>query len=629
MSFLFGDSTPTPFQTNLLEDLRDAIDFATGVAAADQQVVTAGARADARRAGADAEAERMEGLVRAMLLAAAGANKGADGSPTATLAGDLATVISERHSAANTAVTAKLAEDIRAIDAATNASRAQYRVLLERYLLAREPPASTRTIRITLHGTDKEEARYQAELVGHSKINLDWTLEIAIPADSLWAKPLRVEKLADGLTIALPQKSGLIKKEVKKKKTKIDRYFITGVVDEGKIVRISLREGLDEQAGFDLAVDSDAVTIDATRTADPDDPSVGRFDIEKEDEEAVLTFARKVRDSVRELPRKRLVVATFDGKPFDGTDDAAQPHLIEIVVRLVKELAPAVNAIAGRSRTDDELILRRMLADGRREEIFLSKATLYEKIQVLDEAHRVLFTPLNLRKKGISGTMSAVRPEDDPPPSIRSEVPPLHAPERDSGPVVEVIDEHASEPSEPPPPPPPPRPAPPPANLPPPTPPPRKSSASLPAVNNGSTPPPPSSRNPELVATLKGIAGIIRDGNAEEAYRQFAALFTSTSFMMCSADEQRTSLKLMLLGKTTPAPGDDMKAAYRAAQRILQALVNEHREPSDYEMLGITYVALDEPTKASDIFKKALEIERARDPGSDLCGNLMRRVSQL
>jgi hypothetical protein len=43
----------------------------------------------------------------------------------------------------------------------------------------------------------------------------------------------------------------------------------------------------------------------------------------------------------------------------------------------------------------------------------------------------------------------------------------------------------------------------------------------------------------------------------------------------------------------------------------------------------MVYVILDEPDKASGIFKKALEIERARSPGSDLCGDLMRRVSQL
>jgi hypothetical protein len=33
--------------------------------------------------------------------------------------------------------------------------------------------------------------------------------------------------------------------------------------------------------------------------------------------------------------------------------------------------------------------------------------------------------------------------------------------------------------------------------------------------------------------------------------------------------------------------------------------------------------------KATEIWKKALDIERGRDPGSELCGNLMRRVSAL
>ena len=61
----------------------------------------------------------------------------------------------------------------------------------------------------------------------------------------------------------------------------------------------------------------------------------------------------------------------------------------------------------------------------------------------------------------------------------------------------------------------------------------------------------------------------------------------------------------------------------------LQALVVVHRDPADYEMLGIAYVGSDEPDKGREIFKKALELERARNPASDLCGNLMRRVSEL
>jgi hypothetical protein len=85
----------------------------------------------------------------------------------------------------------------------------------------------------------------------------------------------------------------------------------------------------------------------------------------------------------------------------------------------------------------------------------------------------------------------------------------------------------------------------------------------------------------------------------------------------------------MIFGKAPDAPTEEMRAAHRAALPVLQALVVVHRDPADYEMLGIAYVGVEEPEKGNEIFKKALEIERTRDPGSDLCGNLMRRVSQL
>jgi hypothetical protein len=85
----------------------------------------------------------------------------------------------------------------------------------------------------------------------------------------------------------------------------------------------------------------------------------------------------------------------------------------------------------------------------------------------------------------------------------------------------------------------------------------------------------------------------------------------------------------MVFGKAPPSPTDEMRAAHRAAVPPLQALVVLHRDPADYEMLGMAYVASDEPAKGSEMFKKALELERARNPASDLCGNLMRRVSQL
>jgi hypothetical protein len=93
-------------------------------------------------------------------------------------------------------------------------------------------------------------------------------------------------------------------------------------------------------------------------------------------------------------------------------------------------------------------------------------------------------------------------------------------------------------------------------------------------------------------------------------------------------EDQRQALKLMILAKPPANASDDMRQAHRAALPVLEALSRDG-DPADYEMLGVAYAVLDDPTKATEIFKEALTIERARNPASDLCGNLMRRVSQL
>jgi hypothetical protein len=52
-------------------------------------------------------------------------------------------------------------------------------------------------------------------------------------------------------------------------------------------------------------------------------------------------------------------------------------------------------------------------------------------------------------------------------------------------------------------------------------------------------------------------------------------------------------------------------------------------EPADHEMLGICHVILGHEEAASQIFRAGLNIERTRSPGSDLCGELMKRISLI
>jgi hypothetical protein len=152
-----------------------------------------------------------------------------------------------------------------------------------------------------------------------------------------------------------------------------------------------------------------------------------------------------------------------------------------------------------------------------------------------------------------------------------------------------------------------------------------------PAPDPEAEPPPSSSRTGELKAMLKTARSLSKDGKHDESHRAYASLFSSAAFQASRPDDQRAVLKMMIHAKIPPSvmPSEDTKAAHKAALPALQALVVQQRDPADYEMLGMAYAVLGEEAKALEIFKKALEIERARSPGSDLCGDLMRRVSQL
>lgn len=655
MGFLFGDLTPAPFSTNFLEELRDAVEVCAALAERDQVIATADARREALRRAASADLDRVEHLVCALLEAGRAAG-GPKDSPSAALAATIEELVAQRRAVADSAIGQKLAEDVRALEAETLEARGDYFPILERYLLTRDPPGSIVTLRIDIVATaKKDERKYNAVLGGRWGVGLEWSTELSVPEDGTWSEPVRVAKLADGLSIVAPQLSGLIKKEVKHKKQRLDRHLVTKIVDDGSTMRTELRADAGEGDGFDLVVTFTDQKVAITKTGDPDDASVGPFEVEPEDAASLLDFAKKLRAAANDLPRKRLIAASFDEVPFDGNNTTAQPHLVQLVGRFVEKLAPTIQEIAVRSRSDEELVLRRLLDDGRREEFFMPKARIRELLESLDADHRNIFAPAT---SALDATPGETRREGSMPDTlVRSEVSTSDRPyvRRQSGsmgavavavpasppvpkdtdgvnedPVLEVNEVESEEPVE--------EPA---AATPEeqpvakaeakPEPKPEEKPVEAPVAKAEpkSEAPPPSAATTMLVATLKHIQSLAKDGQVDEAYRQYALLFASQPFLMCRHEDQRQAIRLMFSAKGPPSQSDEAKAAYKAVLPLLQALVLAQREPGDYEMLGMAYVGLAEPEKATGIYKKALEIERERDPGSDLCGTLMRRVSEL
>lgn len=136
--------------------------------------------------------------------------------------------------------------------------------------------------------------------------------------------------------------------------------------------------------------------------------------------------------------------------------------------------------------------------------------------------------------------------------------------------------------------------------------------------------------NEALSEAVKGIIARAKEGGLDAGYEGYKDLFASPAFASYRPEDQRLALRLMVLMKGAPrVPTAAMKEAHHVAASCLAGLVSAHGEPSDHELLGVCHVVLGDEASAGAAFRAGLELERARDPQSKLCGTLMKRVSTV
>jgi hypothetical protein len=561
VKYLYGDSTESELESNFLELLRDAIDFAVFVLHADETIKAGKAKIVSLTDAATAELARLEAFAAGVARAIEAGDKGAEGSPTAMCAAHAAELLSATKSATGDGVRAKLAADVAAIEAEETSARTACHDALQAFLDPHGANDARATRRIAL----LEGGAYDATATGSASFGIDWLFALNVPAESLWASPVRLERLAQHIEIHAPQVTGWLTKEVKVKPQRLERHTATEFTTERARSFVKLRIEATVETGFD--VETLGPEIRMTRVGPADDASVGGFQLEETDVATVRSIVEKLEAATMELANARLVDATVDGGAFRMV-----PSFVPVVERLVARLAPIVREISKRSLTPTELVLRRALTDDRREEFFVTKATLREKYDVLPPPLRALFQPLGFDQ---------VAGKSNPPPlSMRTE-------------RTEIL--------------------------------PRQPSVPPPSV------PPPSSaggKNESFVEAVKKIMLVLKSGRTDEGYAQYADLLSSDGFAEYRAEDQRQALKLLLLAKA-PDRSDAVMRAYRIALKRIQALVDSHAEPADYEMLGVAHVQLEDRPAASTAFAIALKLERARNPSSDLCASLSRRISQL
>lgn len=632
MNYLYGDSTTSTLKSNFLEFLRDALDFCVFVLQADAKMKEGRVRIRVLSEECEAEIGRLDRFISTVVRAVDTGEKGKDDSPTAACGTRLISLIGDAQKGSTAAIRQDLSQAIARIEAEEAAKRGECVLALGRLLAPHDPPDAKSVTRIRLG----ESGQYEAKVEAKAEPALDWTLEMAIPDNSPWTAPVLVEQLVPHLEIRAPQLAGWISKEVKVKPQKIEEFVITQIVEKDGVVKIELRAESDSEVGFDFQVNPAKKTVvKAARTGPAEDQSVGPFELSTEDVPLIVDLVAKIQESTSAFVRSPNITANFDSGDF-----RALPTYVTFVERLVAMMAPIVKEIAARSLTSTELILRRLLSNDRREEIFVTKATLRDKLAVLPEDTRAMFDALGLSVVGDKPKAAAVASEA---PAIRSELPPSVPPPPTSvkiPPPASLKNPPASARS----------PKPPPAVP--------KAPVSTKAAETSVAPqieiveevevssdsllaslPPQSEANPvkvdgqprneALIAALKKIVKLSKAGRAGEAYQEYATLFTSDTFAGYRAEEQRQALKLMVLSKAHPAEKDKVLAAHKAAITRLKALLEAAPDAADHELLGVAQLYLGDDKAARAAFEAGLEIERSKNPQSDLVQSLTRRVSQL
>src|SRR5262245_4384375 len=143
MAYLYGDSTDSPFTSNVLEILRDAIDLSVYLLEADGRIRAGKDRMEALQQRAQADLEEIDGLSRAVAQKIEATPRRAAESPVARCAAQMTTMCEEAARVIGESVRAQLAVDTERAEEEEAAERDGCTAALMKLLVPHRPPDSS------------------------------------------------------------------------------------------------------------------------------------------------------------------------------------------------------------------------------------------------------------------------------------------------------------------------------------------------------------------------------------------------------------------------------------------------------------------------------------------------------
>ncbi|HSD86623.1 MAG TPA: hypothetical protein VLB44_03885 [Kofleriaceae bacterium] len=402
--YRYGDGTPFPLEENFIETLTSAVEACTNAFMPLQELDSRRERARASRAEADRELAKLAELEKTLTSALAPymvadkQNAQAQGVAQKTLQSAKAAIQQAR---------ALVDGRVQAMEAQAGAGTASDAVLhalrpfFDHYQL---PNAKW------IMSWDVRGAEPHADAVASSgRLTASFTLQL----DNL-RTPIRVGDLADGVIVHM-MKKGLLGK-AKPAPVDLARYVMVAYEKTGSEHVITLKEKADRASqGLRFMVSDTGATWQSMSLGGDAETDPNPLDFE--DVDGIRRLGEGAHKALRDLMSHRVLTDLSLGN--QALSSLPEPRIVPMEV--LQQLTPLSRTIRERSRVSGELVLKRDIGGGRREELFVPRAQLAQQFMKLPMEYRKPFEDMGVSSEDTQPAVSIgshqLRPPAKVPPS--------------------------------------------------------------------------------------------------------------------------------------------------------------------------------------------------------------------
>lgn len=407
MQYLYGDATPFPLEENFIETLSAATDACVALFRIDRELDGRRQRAAAIRARSADEVIRLEALARTLEVALAPMFPA--GEPE-YVAQRKAVEISQLARTSIEQTRASLIRDGEGAAVRTLGQDLNSRVLdaLGAFLLRFQLPGTSWHTRWRCQPESEG-----AELSLRATVPCGLMVEFAgqLPLEHRWSSPARISDLASDTKLSIRRHASWLGRLFKGAHEDLTSFYITAVHIRGEEACFEVHRQLKQAAdGYmirvrgsklaapliqPLSAPAEGATCTAAGGVEP-------ISVQDDEIAGLMDIWRIIEQDMRALQsqRDRVLSATLRNVDVTQLEEPA-----ELAETILDTLAPIIREMRLRSRVPGELVLKRDLGNGRREELFVSRSDLEEKFAALPYEQQVYFQSAGL---GSEATMEFV-----------------------------------------------------------------------------------------------------------------------------------------------------------------------------------------------------------------------------